>query len=157
MNKLKAYDKLCNFVRPGSVWRNCILSETSQVFVRDSLAFCTSKGLNSVLSETSCPKPLESEQVFVWNLWQPYRAPPVTLYFHKYTVYSTVQASKHKMTWFFCSQNQEWAMCALKQTVTKAGGCLFLWSDSIPKHASLKNVLIDLWNKYNLRDCPSLR
>ena len=157
MNKLKAYDKLCVILYDPDRFGGT-------AFVRNFSSFCPRQPcvwyqqraelgfVRNLLSETSGVR-----TSFCPNLWQPYRAPLVTLYFHKYTVYSTVQASKHKMTWFFCSQNQEWAMCALKQTVTKAGGCLFLWSDSIPKHASLKNVLIDLWNKYNLRDCPSLR
>ena len=119
------------------------LSETSQVFVQDSLAFGISKGLNSVLSETSCPKPLESEQVFVQtsgnHITHPYLL--CTFISIRYTVLFKL-ASKHMI--FLLLESRVSHVCSEADSHQGRGGVSFLWSDSIPKHASLKNVLIDL-------------
>ena len=132
---------MCNFVRPGSVWRNCILSETSQVFVQDSLAFCISKGPISVLSETSCPKPLGSKQVFVRTSGNHIAHPQLLCTFISIEYCSSKQTQNDMI--FLLPESRVSHVCSEADS-HQGRGVSFLWSDSIPKHASLKNVLIDL-------------
>ena len=89
-----------------------------------------------------CPKPLESEQVFVQtsgnHITHPYLL--CTFISIRYTVLFKL-ASKHMI--FLLLESRVSHVCSEADSHQGRGG-LFLWSDSIPKHASSKNVLIDL-------------